>query len=53
MLQEAAKGVLEGDSARQIRQQLRDKALIPVSVDPVEKKTGIIDENGLKKPHRL
>ena len=25
----AAKGVLEGDSARQIRQQLRDKALIP------------------------
>ncbi len=32
------KGVLEGDSARQIRQQLRDKALIPVSVDPVEQK---------------
>lgn len=32
------KGVLEGDSARQIRQQLRDKALIPISVDPVEQK---------------
>lgn len=32
------KGVLEGDSARQIRQQLRDKALIPVAVDPVEQK---------------
>ena len=32
------KGVLEGDSARQIRQQLRDKALIPVSVHPVEQK---------------
>lgn len=32
------KGVLEGDSARQIRQQLRDQALVPVSVDPVEKK---------------
>jgi len=32
------KGVLEGDSARQIRQQLRDRALIPVSVDPVEQK---------------
>jgi len=47
------KGVLEGDSARQIRQQLRDKALIPVSVDPVEKKTNIIVENGLKKHHRL
>ena len=32
------KGVLEGDSARQIRQQLRDKELIPVIVDPVEQK---------------
>lgn len=32
------KGVLEGDSARQIRQQLRDKALIPISVDPIEQK---------------
>ena len=38
MLQEAAKGVLEGDSARQIRQQLRDKAWTPISVDPVEQK---------------
>ncbi len=32
------KGVLEGDSARQIRQQLRDKEWIPVSVDTVEQK---------------
>ncbi|WP_445114779.1 type II secretion system inner membrane protein GspF [Acinetobacter sp. WZC-1] len=32
------KGVMEGDSARQIRQQLRDKAWIPVTVDPVEQK---------------
>ncbi len=32
------KGILEGDSARQIRQQLRDKAWIPVSVEPVENK---------------
>ncbi len=32
------KGVLEGDSARQIRQQLRDRALIPVAVEPVEQK---------------
>jgi general secretion pathway protein F len=32
------KGVLEGDSARQIRQQLRDQALIPVNVEPVEQK---------------
>ena len=32
------KGVLEGDSARQIRQQLRDKEWIPVSVDAVKQK---------------
>ncbi|QIO07840.1 type II secretion system inner membrane protein GspF [Acinetobacter lanii] len=32
------KGVLEGDSARQIRQQLRDKQWIPVQVDAVEPK---------------
>lgn len=32
------KGVLEGDSARQIRQQLRDKDWIPLSVDAVEQK---------------
>ena len=29
------KGVLEGDSARQIRQQLRDKQWIPINVDAV------------------
>lgn len=32
------KGVLEGDSARQIRQQIRDKHWIPVQVDAVEQK---------------
>ena len=32
------KGVLEGDSARQIRQQLREHSLIPITVDPVEHK---------------
>ena len=32
------KGVLEGDSARQIRQQLRDKQWIPINVDAVESK---------------
>ena len=32
------KGLLEGDSARQIRQQLRDKSWIPLSVDAVEQK---------------
>lgn len=32
------KGVLEGDSARQIRQQLRDKQWIPVQVEAIEQK---------------
>ncbi len=35
------KGVLEGDSPRQIRQQLREQGLLPVSVDPVaERESG-------------
>jgi general secretion pathway protein F len=29
------RGVLEGDSARQVRQTLRERALLPVSVEPV------------------
>ena len=37
MLQGSSKRC-EGDSARQIRQQLRDKAWTPISVDPVEQK---------------
>ncbi len=45
------KGVLEGDSARQIRQQLRDKALIPVSVDPVEKKDQHHRRKWFRKKH--
>jgi len=32
------KGVLEGDSPRAIRQQLRDQGLIPLSVDEVEQR---------------
>lgn len=32
------KGVLEGDSARQIRQQLRDQQLLPIRVEAVEQK---------------
>ena len=32
------KGVLEADSARQIRQQLRDQHLLPIRVEPVEQK---------------
>jgi len=43
------KGVLEGDSARQIRQQLRDKTLIPVTVDPVEQKDKHRSERWLQK----
>ncbi len=34
------KGVLEGDTARQIRQLLRDKNLMPVEVEAVNKKAG-------------
>ena len=30
-------GILEGDSARLIRQQLRDKNLLPVEVSPVQR----------------
>ena len=33
------KGVLEGDNARQIRQQLREQQLIPVSVEQVKEQT--------------
>jgi len=33
------KGVLEGDAQRQIRQQLRDQDLIPLSVDEVNQKS--------------
>jgi len=32
------KGVMEGDTARQIRQQLRDKGWIPLSVEAVEQR---------------
>ena len=31
-------GVLEGDNARQVRQQLREKGLVPLSVDQVAEK---------------
>ena len=41
------KGVMEGDSARQIRQQLRDKSWMPVQVDPVEENK--TNENGSQR----
>ncbi len=34
------KGVLEGDSQRQVRQQLRDRGLVPMSVEPAAKAAG-------------
>ncbi len=42
------KGVLDADSARQVRQQLRDRGLLPVTVEPAaseqtrEEKTGLM-----------
>ncbi|MFV8836573.1 type II secretion system inner membrane protein GspF [Aquisalimonas sp.] len=42
------KGVLEGDTARQVRQQLRDKGWIPVSVDPVAEKPAGGERLGLQ-----
>lgn len=32
-------GILEADSARQIRQQLRDKALLPIEVMPIQRQS--------------
>ena len=43
------KGVLEGDSARQIRQQLRDQSLIPVAADPIEQKDKPHQQCGFQK----
>lgn len=41
------KGTLEGDSARQVRQQLREEGLVPLSVDPTVKKVSTaIGEGG-------
>ena len=34
------KGVLEGDTARQIRQQLREKGWVPLGVEEVKRKSG-------------
>lgn len=41
--------MLEGDSARQIRQQLREQELIPVAVEPVEQKQSLAKNTWLQK----
>lgn len=46
------KGVLEGDSARQIRQVLRDGGLYPLDVQPVIR-SGSPGANLLRRRHRL
>ena len=33
------KGVLEGDSARQVRQQLKEKGMVPLSVETTSQKS--------------
>lgn len=43
------KGVLEGDTARQVRQQLRDKGWIPLSVDQVAEKSSKGPQLGLRR----
>ncbi|MBA1148455.1 type II secretion system inner membrane protein GspF [Ectothiorhodospiraceae bacterium WFHF3C12] len=43
------KGVLEGDTARQVRQQLRDKGWIPLSVDQVAEKASKGPQLGLRR----
>ena len=43
------KGVIEGDTARHVRQLLREQGLLPVSVDEVEEK----ERTGPRRPLRL
>jgi len=46
------KGTLEGDSARQVRQQLRDKGLIPLSVDITVKRSSVKGGDGFRAQSR-
>ena len=43
------KGVLEGDSARQIRQQLRDRELLPIQVEVLENKKSGTEQRWFQK----
>ncbi len=40
------KGVLDGDSVRQIRQQLRDKGWVPLSVEPAAREHQQVEQGG-------
>ncbi len=44
------KGVMEGDSQRQIRQILRDKGLVPLSVEPVSQQNSQKKTSGFALP---
>lgn len=46
------KGILEADTARQIRSQLRDKGLTPLEVNEVAQATGRVDKRSKQKAPR-
>lgn len=43
------KGVLEGETARQVRQQLRERGLLPTSVQEVERKEAARNRQGFRR----
>jgi len=47
------KGILEGDSSRQVRQQLREKGWMPLAVVEVLERPGKTDKSGTEKPKRF
>jgi len=47
------KGVLEADTARQIRSQLRDKGLTPLNVDAVIRKQQVVSNISFKRKRHL
>lgn len=42
------KGVIEGDSAKQIRQKLRDKGWMPLSVEPAHEQSGSTEQKQVR-----
>lgn len=45
------KGVLEGDSPRQVRQQLRERGLTPINVETVDSASRVGSAGGLRRGH--